>query len=127
MREIKFRAWVPSLNAFAYSDECVGYSFEMSKRGGLQFCHWEKPDLQSKEIETEDWQQYTGLKDKNDKPIFEGDIVKAEQEGNWVGAVEWADAGWCLIADGFSDMFDGLSYEILGNIHEDGHLLKEGE
>lgn len=72
--------------------------------------------------------QYTGLKDKNGKRIFEGDIVDILTENEEIGVVEYEDGGFLVSADGFCVDFhaniNGTDLDVIGNIHDNPELLE---
>lgn len=74
-------------------------------------------------------QQYTGLKDKNGKEIYEGDIVN-HLFYKEIGQVIWNEKSArfvFLFKDGSKDKIfqvDKESFEIIGNIYENPELIK---
>lgn len=63
--------------------------------------------------------QYTGLTDKNGTKIFEGDILSSEW--GYKGEVGLFSIGYAFIECLFNE-----DCEIIGNIHDNPELLKEG-
>jgi len=116
MREIKFRAWDKRANRFIYSDKFLTLSRFFTKCE-LRF------------ITAIDIQQYTGLKDKNGKEIYEKNIVRL-----FVPKVKTEEGKDIIIDRSFIVKFEESGYsnilkqtkmiEIIGNIYESPELLK---
>lgn len=81
--------------------------------------------------------QYTGMRDKNDKKIFEGDIVRYVKSQE-LFTVEWHGVFAQFVffelkkpskaTRAFKDMFlSSRYYEVIGNIYDNPELLKNSE
>ncbi len=104
MREIKFRAW-DNVNYMS-----TPFTFMEIQSGIIGFT--------SEAI----IMQYTGLKDKNGKEIFEGDIINAKwKDGQHIGIEKCPN----IIPNGFHfyEEMDDIDCEVIGNIYENHELL----
>jgi len=72
--------------------------------------------------------QYTGLKDKNGKEIYEGDICKFQfkrNQGQDISEVRFDAGEFKFCADGFFYSVGRCSViEVIGNIYENPELVK---
>lgn len=78
-------------------------------------------------------EQCTGLKDKNDKMIYDGDIVLDCYDGDEAFIVEWdKDTASFILTDtehilnvSFDNFYPDKYLEIIGNIHENKELIEK--
>ena len=118
MREIKFRYRLKQLDPKkGYEEWFEFYTIEQIERGEVQT---------TAEIIGRD--QYTGLKDKNSKEIYEGDIV-FEPKMRKKAVVSWRnERATFWLTDGKEReillMLENNRYEIIGNIYENPELIK---
>ena len=133
MRGIKFRAWDKTKKMFLPFNVFAAYTA--------------LPDCLITMVE--DWEnyrvgefgytnyfelmQFTGLKDKNGKEIYAGDVIKHKFKRAWqtdehTSTVVW-EQDWCCYYgyDGraYHRLRDDVIYEVIGNIHENPELLKQ--
>lgn len=113
MREIKFRAWDKDAKKMFEA----GYMYPAINFGGSVF------DRQDGEEQSLDEQivlmEYTGLKDKNGKEIYEGDVIEWSS-GN--GNKDRMEMKFYERHQGFMPYIN-YSSEIIGNIYENPELI----
>jgi len=128
MREIKFRAWEEKGKDMIYSHRG---NFVMELDGECSFVEWghnyfkPMPDLIL--------MQFTGLKDKDGKEIYEGDILfwkdKNDPESTSMFSIIFNEG--CFCDDDDEPLFELISkndilgdYEVIGNIYENPEILE---
>ena len=124
----KFRAWLKNDGEMIDADEIHWNDGQVDFIGdGITFMR--KAD----EIEL---MQSTGLKDKNGKEVFEGDVVQFEDcytESDFLyinkGIVEWSQGSFTVTnrdSVEMEDLLDGeiLDVAIIGNIYENQDILE---
>ena len=136
MREIKFRAWDKIRENMIYlideDSESIPidvYTLELWN-GGFQIIFYNSED--DKTYYGEDQVillQYTGLKDKNEKEIYEGDIVKQKHYSSDYKdreEVKWHRDNASFDPFNWGDYSFAPCYcEVIGNIYENPELLNE--
>lgn len=124
MREIKFRAWDNFFKQMYYFD----FENNIEVRSGHLWIVHEEGAISSKSPSIK-IMQYTGLKDRNDKEIYVGDLVAVADYANWEGLYKiiWDEINLMyMLEDAYGDkekMCEFEHYLIKGNIYENPELL----
>lgn len=119
MRALEFRAWWKDTKRFLDGDEWY------MTCSGAKHLHYAIMPYSDDDFIVE---QYTGLKDKNGKKIYEGDIVRYAIRPSRTTVVEWWSGEEeyypCCTTSGFSLPYSEDGYEVIGNVHENQELLE---
>ena len=120
MREIKFRAW-DKINKEMFNVESINFQERRVYKDVVSYRNFNDIELM----------QYTGLKDKNNKEIYEGEILS---NGNNEKPYKVIFENGSFRAE-FEGDFEEYSFdlinivaqgcEIVGNIYENPELIKE--
>lgn len=128
MREIKVRTWYKP-----YKQMCQIESLRFDGNGVYTAVLIEEPFYDRRLVEADEIviEQYTGLKDKNGKAIYENDIIFQKPLGKnsigWAGKIifkqgafmaEVYERGKIVMYLFLSDFNPEKTCEVIGNIHE---------
>ena len=124
----KYRAWDKELQTM------LDVSLIDFKKGVLVGEHWKFGETNFMSFDEIKLMQSTGLKDKNDQEIFEGDVVRqvrtqpTTENEIIIGVVTMLEGAWLIMNDGeqlASDLWSETDInEIIGNIYENSELLE---
>lgn len=117
----KFRAWNKKTKTIHNVTEIGFKDYDNFEVGHICMAQGNSEWVALENINNVELMQCTGLKDKNGKLIFEGDIVNESIVGyeTTIKSVDWIED----VMAGFNLNNEG-DYEIIGNIYENPELLK---
>ncbi len=129
MRELKFRAWDGAKIRYDVTGFEHGNANEMSiifldgDPFAIDDTFVSAIGIREKAIVM----QYTGLKDKNGKEIYEGDVL--EDSEHFYSRVEWCQTHcmWYASDYGSLEEFTQDNVAVIGNIHENPELLSASQ
>ena len=154
MRDIKFRAWdkrtkkMRAVNSISFNNENESFNFNPDHLPKVVNV-WGKDIIEGthqilrREIDETVLMQYTGLKDKNGKEIYEGDIIVGYNHkvgGNFVddvmGVMKYEGLAFAVQGKQIhrnekwfytmtSPIAQDYAIEVIGNIYENPELLKD--
>ena len=131
-REIEFRAWLKKDKVM------TGKVLQITDNPSVQYIkfdkieNWEGNHLNNPtfaDLRDVVLMQYTGLKDKNGKKIFEGDIVKSSDNDEFIINFKYGSFGASWIKDNLvwyssaTNSFNEKNFEVIGNIYEKYYFL----
>lgn len=108
------------------SNWVYGGIFPNNNGGDFAIIYQQKPDIKKFTVYADTVGQYTGLTDKNNKKIFEGDILYDEyNESNCL--ITFDEGSFCAVEDNVCQSVwscDMTGFEVIGNIHDNPELLE---
>ena len=121
MRDIKFRVWDNERNAMFNSKSVDIDFFEGKIEITSDTIRYD--EVYTDEIKDFELMQYVGCKDKNNKEIYEGDIVKTKEH---IGQIIYSKGVFFIDVKGdfYLPIYNVSEFmEVIGNIYENPELL----
>lgn len=135
----RFRAWNKATKEMYEADDIIAINFE-DKSICVQTIYFEQGLPDSRDLDYYDFDdivlmQSTGFRDKNEREIFEGDVLKVTNLSSWLEVVSFNEDKAMFVSKETKrkveetplyDLFntDIFEVEIIGNIHTNPELAE---
>lgn len=135
----RFRAWNKATKEMYGADDIIAINFE-EKEICVQTIYFEQGLPDSRDLDYYDFDdivlmQSTGMRDKNDREIFEGNILKVTNQSSWLEVVSFNSNKAMFVSKETKrkieetplyDLFntDIFEVEIIGNIYTNPELAE---
>lgn len=124
----KFRVWNKPGNSYISAKDDADFMY-LEEEGNITVGLYDGDLEDMMYLKEEDLiiEWCTGLKDKNGRLIYEGDIVFHRDKSVEIGKVEWDKGGFFVVCNKWVipwNFFTPSRWEVVGNIHENKELLK---
>ena len=127
MREHKYRAWFERVMHEVAILGIMGYDHDLFDSVGYRFtAHHEKCVIM----------QFTGLRDKDGKEIYERDVVECDNDNWWHGRSDGCPPTYKVVVPDIECFYENSDHpgidldrtvqqgRVIGNIHENPELIK---
>lgn len=121
MRETKFRVWDKESK---HMEEVDSIQFPLKKSNGKDIIIYNSRECYYEWLYDYELMQYTGIKDKNGKEIYEGDIVCYKYNGELIKVMVEFVNGVYFAGDAFLYNKRNVA-KVIGNIYENPELLEK--
>lgn len=135
-RQVKYRVFDKQYGMFqvAHIDFINGEVHYLPDYDNINKCMIDEREIEYRVTTLSDLLEYTGIRDRHGKEIYEGDIIRFSRGYKEIKCVDVMEIGdiitgfWIYHSEEFSnDNVDTDTIEVIGNIYQNPELLNSGD